>query len=81
VPGFVALSWTGLAGPPGTPQPVIERLNGAINAGLNSADIKAKLAKLGATGHPGSPAQFASYIAGEVPKWTTMAELTGLHGE
>ena len=81
VPGFVAQSWTGLAAPPGTPQPVIERVNAAINAGLNSTDIKAKLAKLGATGHPGSPEQFASFIAGELPKWTTMAKLTGIHGE
>jgi tripartite-type tricarboxylate transporter receptor subunit TctC len=81
VPGFVALSWTGLAAPPGTPQPIVEKVNAAINAGLASADTKAKLAKLGATAKPGSPAQFASFIAGEVPKWTAMAKLTGIHGE
>jgi tripartite-type tricarboxylate transporter receptor subunit TctC len=81
VPGFVALSWTGLAAPPGTPQPIVEKLNAAINAKLTSADINAKLAKLGATARPGSPGQFADFVAGEVPKWTAMAKLAGIHGE
>jgi len=81
VPGFVALSWTGLAAPSGTPQPVIEKINAAINAGLSSPDIKSKLAKLGATGHPGTPTQFATFVASEVPKWTAMAKLSGVHGE
>jgi tripartite-type tricarboxylate transporter receptor subunit TctC len=81
VPGFVALSWTGLAAPPGTPQPIVEKVNAAINTGLGSTDIKNKLTKLGATGRPGSPEQFASFVAGEVPKWTAMAKLTGIHGE
>jgi tripartite-type tricarboxylate transporter receptor subunit TctC len=81
VPGFVALSWTGLAAPPGTPAPIVDKVNAAINARLGSSDVKAKLAKLGATAKPGSSAQFASFIAGEVPKWTAMAKLTGIHGE
>lgn len=81
VPGFVALSWTGLAAPPGTPQPVVDKINAAINAGLSSADIKGRLTKLGATGHPGTPAQFASFVASEVPKWTAMAKLSGIQGE
>jgi tripartite-type tricarboxylate transporter receptor subunit TctC len=81
VPGFVAVSWTGLAAPPGTPQPIIDKINGAIDTGLSSPDIKSKLGKLGATGHPSTPAEFANFIATEVPKWTTMAKLSGVHGE
>jgi tripartite-type tricarboxylate transporter receptor subunit TctC len=81
VPNFVALSWTGLAAPPGTPQPVVDKINTAINAGLSSADIKGKLTKLGATGRPGTPAQFASFVASEAPKWMAMAKLSGIRGE
>jgi tripartite-type tricarboxylate transporter receptor subunit TctC len=81
VPGFVAVSWTGLAGPPGTPQPVVERLNAAINTGLGTADLQAKLKMLGAKGKPGTPADFADLVASEVPKWTAMAKLSGIHGE
>ncbi len=81
VPGFVAVSWTGLAGPPGTPQPVVEKLNAAINAGLGAADLQSKLKTLGAKGKPGTPADFAGFVASEVPKWTEMAKLSGIHGE
>ncbi len=74
-------SLNALAAPHGTPQPAIEKINAAINTGLASNDMKAKLARLGATGHPTTPAEFAHFIAGEVPKWTAMAKLSGLHGE
>lgn len=81
VPGFVATSWTGLAAPPGTPQPVVAKLNAAIDAGLASPDLQARLKALGAQGRPGTPSDFADFIAGEVPKWTAMAKLSGVQGE
>jgi tripartite-type tricarboxylate transporter receptor subunit TctC len=81
IPGFVAVSWTGLAAPPGTPQAVVEKLNTAINAGLGAADLQAKLKMLGAKGRPGTPADFADLVATEVPKWTAMAKLSGAAGE
>jgi tripartite-type tricarboxylate transporter receptor subunit TctC len=81
VPGFVASSWTGLAAPPGTPQAVVDKLNAAINAGLRSPDIQAKLKMLGAKGNPGTVADFANFMASEVPKWTAMAKLSGAQGK
>ncbi|MGA9892095.1 MAG: tripartite tricarboxylate transporter substrate binding protein [Xanthobacteraceae bacterium] len=81
VPGFVASSWTGLAAPPGTPQAVVDKLNAAINAGLRSPDIQAKLKMLGAKGNPGTVADFANFMASEVPKWTAMAKLSGARGK
>ena len=77
VPGFVASSWTGLVAPPGTPQPIVAKLNAAVNDGLNSPDLQAKLKALGAEGKPGTPADFAAFITAEVPKWTAMAKLSG----
>ncbi len=81
VPGFVASSWTGLAAPPGTPQAVVDKLNAAINAGLRSPDIQAKLKTLGAKGNPGTVADFTNFMASEVPKWTAMAKLPGAQGK
>jgi tripartite-type tricarboxylate transporter receptor subunit TctC len=81
VPGFVANSWTGLAAPPGTPQAIVDKLNAAINAGLRSPDIQAKLKSLGAKGNPGTVADFAAFMATEVPKWTAMAKLSGAEGK
>jgi tripartite-type tricarboxylate transporter receptor subunit TctC len=77
VPGFVASSWTGIVAPAGTPQAVIDKLNAAVNTGLRSADLQTKLKMLGASGQPGTPADFAAFITTEVPKWSAMAKLSG----
>jgi tripartite-type tricarboxylate transporter receptor subunit TctC len=81
VAGFVAASWTGLVAPAGTPQIVVDKLNAAANAGLRSADLQTKLKLLGATGQPGTPADFAGFITTEVPKWTAMAKLSGVNSQ
>jgi tripartite-type tricarboxylate transporter receptor subunit TctC len=78
VPGFVASSWTGIVAPPGTPTPIVDKLNAAVNAGLASSDFQAKLKALGAEGRPGTPVDFANFIASEVPKWIAMVKLSGI---
>jgi tripartite-type tricarboxylate transporter receptor subunit TctC len=77
VPGFIATSWTGIVAPVGTPAPIIDKINAAINTGLRSPDLQAKLKSLGASGVPGTPADFAAFIDTEVPKWIAMAKLAG----
>ncbi len=77
VPAFLASSWTGIVAPPGTPGPIVDKLNHAVNAGLASADMQDKLKALGAKGLPGTPADYAAFIAAEVPKWIAMAKLSG----
>jgi len=81
VPDFVASSWTGLAAPPGTPKAIVDKLNAAINAGLRSPEIQAKLKALGAKGNPGTVDDFTAFMAAEVPKWTEMAKLSGAQGK
>ena len=78
VPGFVASSWTGIVAPPGTPAPVVDKLNAAVNAGLASPDFQAKRKTLGAEGKPGTPTDFANFIGAEAPKWTAMVKLSGI---
>ena len=42
------LSWTGVVGPSGTPQPIVDKLNGVIEANLRTPELQAKLKALGA---------------------------------
>jgi tripartite-type tricarboxylate transporter receptor subunit TctC len=69
LPGYESLSWTGVAAPGGTPQPVIDRLNAEINKILQQPDMRAKLAELGATATGGSQQDFNQHIASERAKW------------
>src|SRR5829696_7813841 len=61
VPGYEAASWFGIGAPQRTAADIIEKLNTEVNAGLASPSIKARLAELGASAIPGSPAQFGSF--------------------
>jgi tripartite-type tricarboxylate transporter receptor subunit TctC len=69
LPGFEASGLYGLGAPKATPAAVIERLNQEINAGLADPKIKARLADLGGTMVPGSPADFGKLIREETDKW------------
>jgi tripartite-type tricarboxylate transporter receptor subunit TctC len=81
VPDFVAGSWIGIMAPAGTPVAIIDKLNAAINEGLKSPDLQARLKQLAAVTRPGTPRDFAAFIATEDPKWTAMAKLSGLKTE
>lgn len=69
VPGYEAGSWFGLGAPTNTPSEIVDRLNGEVNAALADPTIKARLAEMGATSIPGSPADFAAFIARETEKY------------
>ena len=66
-PGFEAGSWFGFFAPRGTPQPIINELNKAVNDVLPS--LEAQLVREGADPVGGPPAQFAQFIQKEYEKW------------
>jgi tripartite-type tricarboxylate transporter receptor subunit TctC len=68
----------GFAAPAGTPQPIIEQLNQAINEGLAMPDVKDGLAKLGIEPNPHTVKEFADYIASEAPRWREIVKTTGI---
>jgi tripartite-type tricarboxylate transporter receptor subunit TctC len=78
VPGVVAVSWTAVAGPAGTPAAIATQLNRAINAALASDDMKAALKKLGSDPLGGTPQDFSALLAEEGPKWVEVVRAAGL---
>jgi len=77
MPDFRVKSWYGLFAPAGTPAPVVQRLNTAINQALGQADVQAKLADLGVQGEPGTPAAFTAYVDGEIDRWAAVVKASG----
>jgi tripartite-type tricarboxylate transporter receptor subunit TctC len=69
VPGYEASSWNGIGAPKGTPVEILDMLNKEINAALADPKMKSRLADLGGTVLPGSPAAFGKLIAEETEKW------------
>jgi tripartite-type tricarboxylate transporter receptor subunit TctC len=81
VAGYEASSWFGVAAPRNTPAEIIGRLNSEINAALADPKIKARLADLGNTGLPGSPADFGKLLVDEVHKWAKVIRFAGIKPE
>jgi tripartite-type tricarboxylate transporter receptor subunit TctC len=69
LPGYEASTWYGLGAPKNTPAEIVEKLNREINAALADPKLKARLADLGGSVLPGSPADFGKLIADETEKW------------
>jgi tripartite-type tricarboxylate transporter receptor subunit TctC len=81
VPGFEAVSWSGIVAPKGTPPHILEKLSAEINAGLSDPGIKARLNGIGAAPMILTPADFARFIADETDKWGKMVRLSGAKAE
>jgi tripartite-type tricarboxylate transporter receptor subunit TctC len=78
IPDFVLTFWSGVVAPAGTPAAIVNKLNAAIDTGLRSPEIQAKLAAVGAQTTPGSPQDFAGFIASETVKWRAIAKTAGV---
>jgi tripartite-type tricarboxylate transporter receptor subunit TctC len=83
LPGYEASFWGGFCAPKykSTPAEVIETLNRAINAALADPKMKARLADLGGTVLPGSPADFGKHIAEETEKWAKVIRSANIKPE
>jgi tripartite-type tricarboxylate transporter receptor subunit TctC len=77
LPGYEASAWFGVGAPKGTPSGIVERVNQALNAAFADPKTKARIAELGGTPLPGSPADFGRMIAAEIEKWSKVVELSG----
>jgi len=81
VPGYEASTWFGVGAPKNTPPQVIDKLNKEINAGLADPKLKARLADLGGTVLPGSPADLGKHIAEETEKWGKVIRSANIKAE
>ncbi|MNK18474.1 Tripartite tricarboxylate transporter family receptor [compost metagenome] len=69
VSGFDVSSWQAIYVPANTPPAVVDKLNKAIAGIVAKPEVSAKMQGLGLAYTPNSPAEFASFQAGEQAKW------------
>lgn len=68
LPAFEVMLYSGILGPAGLPQQVVERLNGEISKGLQAADTNKLYADMGADPVQMSPQQFKRHLQAEIEK-------------
>ncbi len=74
VPGYEVLLWFGTMAPRGTPQPIIDQLNAAINKALQDPGIKKTLEADGMMPTGGTPQQFGERIVKDYERWTRVVK-------
>jgi tripartite-type tricarboxylate transporter receptor subunit TctC len=78
--GFECYTWNALLAPAGTPQPVVDKLNAAINKALADPAVSGALEKAGINPTPGStPQSSAQFIKAELAKWAPIIKASGAH--
>jgi tripartite-type tricarboxylate transporter receptor subunit TctC len=77
VPNVYSSSWYGLMAPAGLPRELVERLNKEVNEILRTPEIRKRLTDLGAEINPGTPEDFAKFIASEIERYGDIVKASG----
>lgn len=76
--GFNTGLWFGMFAPAGTPQPVIDKLNKAVNEALKDPNTLKQLHLQGLDELGGTPTEFAEYIKSETERWAEVIHALNL---
>lgn len=81
LPDYQVVVWNAMLAPKGTPEPIVNRLNEALRAALADANVKARLAELGAdlpADNLATPAGLRTFLEAEIAKWTPVIKAAGV---
>ena len=81
LPGYSITAWFVIAAPAGTPKDIVDKLYAATNKALATAEVKEKLAGVGVTPMPMTPAEVQKFIVSEITKWTQLTKDAGIEPE
>ncbi len=74
LPGFIAGGWNVLLAPIGTPNAIIRKASADLRKALDDAELKSKLASLGAFLHPMTPEEVTAFAQEQQRTWRPVAE-------
>ena len=77
IAGYEATIWLGLMAPAGTPKPVIDKINAAVNAAVKRPDIVKLWTEQGAVPMSMTPEEFDKYLRGDIVKWAEVVKQLG----
>ena len=78
LPGFESVLHYGLLAPAGTPRPIIDRLNAALRALVETAEVKQRILAEGGDPLASTPDEYARDIDSEETKWGTLVRKLNL---
>ncbi|MFT3800431.1 MAG: tripartite tricarboxylate transporter substrate binding protein [Burkholderiaceae bacterium] len=79
--GFAAEPWNGLMGPRGVPEPIVARLNAAVNEIMARPDVLERLAPMEQYAFTGTPQQFTEHIKTQTERWASVIKASNIQVE
>jgi tripartite-type tricarboxylate transporter receptor subunit TctC len=80
--GYECYTWNAILAPAGTPAPIVDKLNIAINKSLADPKVADALEKAGINPTPGStPATTVDFLKAELAKWAPIIKASGARVE
>lgn len=78
IKGYECYTWNAILAPAGTPQPIVNKLNAAINKALADPAVFSALEKTGIDAtRDSTPAQTTEFINAELAKWAPIVKASG----
>lgn len=77
LPGFDVSTWFGIFAPAGTPPAIVTRLNESFASALRTADMRERLARMGAEPAPTTPEQLTELVRSELAKYQKVVKFSG----
>ena len=71
---FEVVSWSGIAAPPKTPQPIVDRLHAEIGKAISMPEVRSKLENAGGEVRGLTPAELRALVERQVKLWTKVAK-------
>jgi tripartite-type tricarboxylate transporter receptor subunit TctC len=81
MPGYDLLAWTGMFGPAGLPQNIVDTLAKPIGAALAKPEVRDRFRDSGVEVSWIGPSGFPDYVKTELVKWTTLIKAAGIEPE
>src|SRR6195952_3464831 len=74
ITGYEATIWLGLMAPAGTPKPIIDKINAAVNAAVKRPDIVKLWTQQGAVPMSMTPEEFDKFLRSDIVKWAEVVK-------
>ncbi|ANN72088.1 tripartite tricarboxylate transporter substrate binding protein [Bordetella bronchialis] len=74
VPGMEVATWYSILAPAGTPRPIIDKLNKAVNQAVAKPEFRKQLEDLGTAPMTESPEYFQKFLAEEIVRWRQIVQ-------
>jgi tripartite-type tricarboxylate transporter receptor subunit TctC len=81
LPGFDYNLWVGVFAPAGTPADVVDKIGRSVNRVLDAADVKERMASLGAEAMTMTPAEFDKFVRAEMDDASKVVKAAGIKAQ